>query len=112
VERVYYIGAIQQVQDIEEHDIRVLKERSLDRIRKSAEYSEKMAWEPHREIQEKWAKCDKNWIKINQVMKEIGLPEFGTRDEFVDLCDIVNSHTEKDSSWAKEIAKVAYMASS
>jgi hypothetical protein len=65
-----------------------------------------MSREPHREIQEKWAKCEKNWIKINRVMTDIGLPEFGTPDDFVDLQDIVKSHTEKDSSWAKEITKV------
>jgi hypothetical protein len=106
VERVDYIGAVQQGRDKEEHDIRVLNESSLDRIRKSVEYWEKMAREPHREIQEKWAKCEKNWIKINQVMKDIGLPEFGTPDDFVDLRDIVKSHTEQDSSWAEEIAKV------
>jgi hypothetical protein len=33
-------------------------------------------------------------------------PEFGMPDDFVDLCDIIKSHTEKDSSWAEEIAKV------
>jgi hypothetical protein len=58
----------------------------------------------------KWAKCEKNWIKINRVMKDIGLPEFGTPDDFVDLRDIVKSHTEQDSSWAEEIAKVTDMA--
>jgi hypothetical protein len=84
----------------------VLNESNLDRIRKSTEYWEKMAQEPHREIQEKWARCEKNWIKINRVMKDIELPEFGTPDDFVDLRDIVKSHTEQDSSWAEEIAKV------
>jgi hypothetical protein len=39
-------------------------------------------------------------------MKDIRLPEFGTPDDFVDLRDIVKSHTEQDSSWAEEIAKV------
>jgi hypothetical protein len=63
----------------------VLNESSLDRIRKLTEYWEKMTQEPHREIQEKWARCEKNWIKINQVMKDIGLPEFGTPDDFVDF---------------------------
>jgi hypothetical protein len=63
----------------------VLKESSLDRIKKSTEYWEKMAREPHQEIQEKWAKCEKIWIKINQVMKDISLPEFGTPDELCRL---------------------------
>jgi hypothetical protein len=39
-------------------------------------------------------------------MKDIGLPEFGTPDNFVDLCDIVESHTKEDSLWAEELAKV------
>jgi hypothetical protein len=39
-------------------------------------------------------------------MKYIGLPEFGTPDEFVDLRDIVKSHTDQDSSWVEEITKV------
>jgi hypothetical protein len=60
-----------------------------------------MSREPHREIQEKWAKCEKHWIKINRVMKDIGLPEFGTPDDFVDLRDIVKSHIKQDSTWAK-----------
>jgi hypothetical protein len=109
VERVDYISSIQQGSDTEEHDIQVLKERSLDRIRKSGEYWEKISQEPHHEIQEKWAKCEKTWIKIIQVMKDIRLPEFITLDDFVDLCEIVKSHTEKDSAWTKEIAKVTNM---
>jgi len=60
VERVNYIGAVQQGRDKEEHDIRVLNESSLDRINKSTEYWEKMSREPHREIQAKWAKCEKH----------------------------------------------------
>jgi hypothetical protein len=43
MERVDYISAVQQGRDTEEHDIQVLKESSLDRIKKSAEYWEKMA---------------------------------------------------------------------
>jgi hypothetical protein len=61
-----------------------------------------MAQEPHREIQEKWAKCEKIWTKINQAMRDIGLPEFDTPDDFVDLRDIVKSHVEQDSSWARK----------
>jgi hypothetical protein len=55
MERVDYISVFQQGRDIEEHKIWVLKESSLDRIKKSTEYWEKMA----REMQEKWAKCEK-----------------------------------------------------
>jgi hypothetical protein len=62
-----------------------------------------MSQQTHRQIQEKWAKCEKNWIKINWVIKEVRLPEFRTPDDFVDLCNIVKSHTEQDSSWAEEI---------
>jgi hypothetical protein len=42
-------------------------------------------------------------------MRDIGLPEFGTLDDFVDLRDIVKSHTEQDSSWGEEIEKVTDM---
>jgi hypothetical protein len=69
-----------------------------------------MAKEPHREIQEKRAKCEKSWTKINQEMRDISLPEFDTTDDFVDLHNMVKSHAEQDSSWASEIAKVADMA--
>jgi hypothetical protein len=68
-----------------------------------------MTREPHREIQEKWARCEKNWVKINWVMKYIGLPEFSSPDDFIDLRDIVKSHVEKESLWAEEIAKVVDM---
>jgi hypothetical protein len=110
VERVDYINAVQQGRDTEEHDIQVLKESSLDHINKLVEYWAKMALEPHREIQEKWAKWEKSWIKINRVMRDVGLPEFGTPDDFVDLRDIVKSHAEQDSSWVEEITKVTDMA--
>jgi hypothetical protein len=56
MERIDYINVVQQGRDTKEHDIRVLKESNLDRINKSPKYWEKMAQEPHREIQEKWAK--------------------------------------------------------
>jgi hypothetical protein len=68
-----------------------------------------MAWEPHREIQEKWAKCAQSWVKINRVMRYIGLPKFGTPDDFVDLHDIVKSHAEQESSWVEEITNVTDM---
>jgi hypothetical protein len=48
-----------------------------------------MSQEPHREIQEQWVKCQKHWRKINKAMKDIRLPQFGTPDDFVDLCEIV-----------------------
>jgi hypothetical protein len=69
-----------------------------------------MAQEPHREIQGKWAECEKRWTKINWAMRDIDLPEFGTPDDFVDLRDIVKLHAEQDSSWVAEIARVANMA--
>jgi hypothetical protein len=53
--------------------------------------------------------CEKSWTKINRAMRDIGLPEFGTPDDFVDLRDIVKLHAEQDSSWAVEIAKVVNM---
>jgi hypothetical protein len=39
-------------------------------------------------------------------MKDIGLPEFGTPDDFVNLRDIVKLHIEQDSSCVEELAKV------
>jgi hypothetical protein len=38
MERVNYIGVVQQGLDKEEHDIRVLNESSHDRIKKSVKY--------------------------------------------------------------------------
>jgi hypothetical protein len=55
----------------------------------------------------KWAKCKKNWIKINKEMKDIGLSEFGMPNDFVDLPDIGKLCTKKDSSWVEELEKVA-----
>ena len=54
----------------------------------------------------KWAKCERNSIKINKEMKDIGVPKFGTPDKFIYLSDIFKSHTEQDSSWVEELAKV------
>jgi hypothetical protein len=42
-------------------------------------------------------------------MRDIDLPEFDTPDDFVDLCYIVKSHAEQDSSWVAEIANVTDM---
>jgi hypothetical protein len=39
-------------------------------------------------------------------MKDIGLPKFGDPDKFIDLGDIVRSHTKQDSLWVEELAKV------
>jgi hypothetical protein len=39
-------------------------------------------------------------------MKYIGLLEFEDPDNFVDLCDVVSSHTKQYILWAKELAKV------
>jgi hypothetical protein len=109
MERIDYISAVKKGQDIEENGIRVLRESNIDRIRKSVNYWLKMSQEPHQEIQEKWAKCEKTWIKINQVMKDIELPDFGTPNDFVDLHDIVKSYVKQDSSWVEEITKVTDM---
>ena len=50
-----------------------------------------MAQQPHQEIREKLGQ------KINKVTKDIGLPEFRTPDDFLDLRNIVESHTKQDS---------------
>jgi hypothetical protein len=39
-------------------------------------------------------------------VKDIRLPEFGTADDFGDLCNIVKLHIKQDSAWAEELAKV------
>jgi hypothetical protein len=39
-------------------------------------------------------------------MKDIGLPEFDTPNDFGDLPDIVKSHIEQDSAWVEELVKV------
>jgi hypothetical protein len=70
-----------------------------------------MAQEIHREIQDKWVECKKSWSKINREMRDIGLPEFDTPGDFVDLCDIVKLHVEQDSPWVVEIEMVANMVS-
>jgi hypothetical protein len=68
-----------------------------------------MAQESHQDIQEKWAYCEMSWTKINRAIIDIGLPEFDTFEDFVDLHDIVKLHVEQDSSWNAEIEKVANM---
>jgi hypothetical protein len=85
VEKIDYISAVQKDRDTEEHDLRVLRDNNIDHIRKSAEY-------------------------INWVMRDIGLPEFGSPEDFVDLHDIVKQHEKQDSLWIAEIAKVENMA--
>jgi hypothetical protein len=70
----------------------VLRDNNIDEIRKAVEYWVKMAQEPQREIQEKWADSEKNLENINQEMKEISLPKFGSPKDFVYMHDIVNQH--------------------
>jgi hypothetical protein len=40
-------------------------------------------------------------------MKDVGLPEFGTPDNFIDLRDMVKMHAEQDALWTKEFTKIA-----
>jgi hypothetical protein len=110
VEIIDYISAVQKGRDAEEHGIRVLRDSNISWIRKEVEYWVSMAQEPQREIQKKWAECEKGWEKINREMKGIGLPEFSSPEDFVDLHDIVKRHAEQDSAWAVEIAQVESMA--
>jgi hypothetical protein len=51
-----------------------------------------MAQEPQWEIQERWDESEKNWENIKRDMKDIGLPEFVSLEDFVDLQDIVKKH--------------------
>jgi hypothetical protein len=45
-------------------------------------------------------------------MKDIGLPEFGSPKDFVDLHDIVKRHAEHDSTREAKIMQVASMTPS
>jgi hypothetical protein len=60
VERLEYIEAVQQGQEMENHGIRLVGKSSLDRVNKSAEYWGKMNQDPHREIEKQWDKCKKH----------------------------------------------------
>jgi hypothetical protein len=111
VEIIDYISEVQKDRDIEEHDIWVLRNNNIDQIIKVAKYWVKMAQEPQQDIQEKWADCKKSREKINREMKDIGLPEFGSPKDFVDLHDIAKQHEEQYSAWTKKIEKVVSMAS-
>jgi hypothetical protein len=55
VERIDYINMIQKGREVEDHDIRVLRDKIIGQIRKETKYWVKMAQEPQWEIQEKWA---------------------------------------------------------
>jgi hypothetical protein len=110
VERIDYISAVQKGRDVEEHDIWVLRYNNIDHIRKATEYWVKISQEPQLEIQEKWFDCVRNWQNINRDMKDIGLPEFGSLEEFVDFHDIVKQHVEQDLAWIAKIEKVENMA--
>jgi hypothetical protein len=110
VERIDYMNAVPKGRDVKEHDIQVLRNSSIDWIRKANEYWVKMVDETQREIQEIWANCESSWVKINREMKDISLLEFGSPEDFFDLHDIVKQHVEQDSTWTTKIEKVENMA--
>jgi hypothetical protein len=39
-------------------------------------------------------------------MKDVGLPEFGTPDEFINLSDVFQLYAEQDSLWTEEFTKI------
>jgi hypothetical protein len=39
-------------------------------------------------------------------MKDVGLPEFDTPDEFINLSDVFQLYAEQDSLWTEEFAKI------
>jgi hypothetical protein len=45
--------------------------------------------------------------KINKAMKDIELPKFDTPDNFVNLCNIVESNTKQYLLWVEGLVKVA-----
>jgi hypothetical protein len=92
MERIDYINAVQKGRDTEEHDIRVLRNININRIRNLTEYWVTMAQEPQWDIQEKWDDYERILTNINRVMIDIGLPEFGVPEDFVELHDVVKLH--------------------
>jgi hypothetical protein len=40
-------------------------------------------------------------------MKDFGLPEFGTPNNFIDLSNVVKMHDKQDSLWTEESVKIA-----
>jgi hypothetical protein len=103
VEIIDYISVVQKGRDIEEHDIRVLRDNIIDSIRKLVKYWVNMDQESQWEIQDKWVDCERSKTNINQAMRDINLPKFNSLEDFVDLHDIVKQHAEQDSLWTLEI---------
>jgi len=106
VERLEFVEAIQKFREKEDHGIWLVSKSSLNHMKRSVEYWAKMSRIPHEEIQEQWAKCQKHQDKINKIMKDIGLPEYGTPDMFINLNEIIKLCAEHDASWAEECAKI------
>ena len=107
VEIIKYIEAVQQGQDKEKHGIQMIGKSSLNRMKWSHKYWAKISQDPHWEIQEIWTICKKHWDKINKIMKDVGLPEFSTLDNFIDLNNVVKLHAEQDALWTEEFTKIA-----
>jgi hypothetical protein len=106
VERLEFIEVVQKDRENEDHGIQLVIKSSLNRMKRSTEYWAKMSRIPHEEIQEKWARCQKQWDKINKIMKDIRIPKYGTHDMFNNLNEIIKLCVEQDVSWVKECAKV------
>ena len=109
VERLEYIDVVQQSRDKEEHGIQMVGKSSLNRMKRSDKYWAKIYRDPHREIQEQWTRCNKHYDKINNIMKDVGLPEFGTPDNFINLSNVVKMHAKQHVLWTKEFAKISYL---
>jgi hypothetical protein len=65
-----------------------------------------MAPEPCWEILENKSSMEGSVSKLMKAINDIGIPEFGTPDGFVELHEIIKSHTKQDSLWAKILVKV------
>jgi hypothetical protein len=85
----------------------MLRKNSLNHINRSTEYWAKMSWDPHQEIQEQYAKCQKYWDKINKVMKDIKLPKFDNPSEFINIRNMLKMYAKQDSLWVEECTNVA-----
>jgi hypothetical protein len=80
--QIEYIKEIQKGRGEEEHGIRVLTDDNIEIIQRVVEYWTQEVVEPQQNMQEMWEECLKNWEKINEKMRDIQFPEFGSPENF------------------------------
>jgi hypothetical protein len=57
-------------------------------------------------MQDMWEECLKKWDKINQKMRNIQFPGFGTPEDFTNLSDIVKQIEEHDRKFEYELLEI------